>query len=124
MSGAANRIAELSPLKLARFLEQVKKKPEGNAQIRVIQRHGRTNCSLFRLRNNTWILDRLDPGTALFNTATAWWLEGPLNVRALAAPSPRCIAGTKACARLSQSTKDILSRWLRHRNQSHCQSST
>jgi hypothetical protein len=86
MSSAANRIAELSSVKLARFLEQVKKKPQENAQIRVIPRHeGSNSFPLSFAQQRLWILDRFEPGTSLFNTATAWWLEGPLNVRALAA---------------------------------------
>jgi len=86
MSSAANRIAELSPLKLARFLEQVKKKPQENAQIRVIQRQdGANSFPLSFAQQRLWILDRFMPGTSLFNTAAAWWLKGPLNVKALAA---------------------------------------
>lgn len=86
MSRAASRIAELSPLKLARFLEQVKKKPQENTQIRVIPREGRTNCfPLSFAQQRLWILDQFNPRTSLFNTASAWWLEGPLNVRTLAA---------------------------------------
>jgi hypothetical protein len=86
MSTAANRIAELSPLKLARFLEQVKKKPQENTQIRVIQRQGCTNSfPLSFAQQRLWVLDRFAPGTSLFNTAAAWWLEGPLNLNALAA---------------------------------------
>src|SRR6185369_4558724 len=86
MSSAANRIAELSSVKLARFLEQVKKKPQENAQIHVIQRQAGTNSfPLSFAQQRLWILDRFEPGTSLFNTATVWWLEGPLSVRALAA---------------------------------------
>ena len=86
MSSAANRIAELSPAKLARFLEQVKKKPQESAQIRVIQRQGRTNCfPVSFAQQRLWILDQLDPGTSLFNTPAAWWLKGPLDVKALEA---------------------------------------
>jgi len=86
MNSAANRIAELSPVKLARFLEQVKKKPQENALIRVIPRQGGPNFfPLSFAQQRLWILDRFEPGTSLFNTATAWWLEGPLNVSALAA---------------------------------------
>ena len=86
MSSAANRIAELSPLKLARFLEQMKKRPQESASIRVSQRQGRTNCfPLSFAQQRLWILDQLDPGTSLFNTSVAWWLKGPLDVKALEA---------------------------------------
>jgi hypothetical protein len=90
---AANRLAKLSPLKLALLLERVKQRDDV-AQIHVIPRQDDLNrFPLSYAQQRLWLLDKLEPGGMLFNMPAAWRLEGTLDVRALQA------AFTEMCRR-------------------------
>jgi hypothetical protein len=86
MSEAAARIARLPPQKLALFLEGVKKRARNSTQIRLAPRQeGENRFPLSYAQQRLWFLDRLQPGTTLFNMPSAWRLEGRLDARSLAA---------------------------------------
>lgn len=83
MTGAADRITNLSPQELALFLARIKRKPQ---EAPVIKRHRELQrFPLSYAQQRIWFLQRLEPNTPLFNSPSAWLLEGPLNVPALQA---------------------------------------
>lgn len=85
MNEAASRLAQLSPQKLALLLGRVKQKEDPTC-IRAIPRQAGINrFPASYAQQRLWLLDQLNPGTALNNMPAAWTISGPLNVEALQA---------------------------------------
>ena len=89
-TGVGERIAKLSPDKRALLLERLSEaqKRPGAGEIgetmalEPVPRGGDLPLSFAQQR--LWFLDRLLPGGGTYNMSTAWRLEGPLDVEALA----------------------------------------
>lgn len=87
MSTSGERIANLSPEKRQRLLEQLKKQDRASGQARpsAIQRIDRTAepLPLSFGQQRLWFLDQFEPGNVAYNIPAAYLLEGEINLPAL-----------------------------------------
>ncbi|PTL74937.1 condensation domain-containing protein, partial [Vitiosangium sp. GDMCC 1.1324] len=85
MSDIRNRIANLPPEKREQFLRKLAERQQAS-QTAPAQRPTRPPSEpspLSFAQQRLWFLDRMEPGTALFNLPAMFRLRGPLEVRAL-----------------------------------------
>src|SRR5438128_2574520 len=88
MSTLEERIANLTPEKRQRFLEQIKKQERASGQVlrsSAIPRIDRTAESLPLSfgQQRLWFLDQFEPDNSAYNIPAAYLLEGEINLLAL-----------------------------------------
>ena len=83
MSDLTERIAALSPRKLALLSKQLKQRREQSVQPQVIGRRAAKNfCPLSFAQERLWLIEQLEPGNYAYNIPDAIRLVGSLDVEA------------------------------------------
>ncbi len=86
MSDIRNKIANLSPEKreqLLRKMAERQKAAEAPSAPKQPKRDPSEPSPLSFAQQRLWFLDRMEPGTTLFNLPAAFRLRGPLDVAAM-----------------------------------------
>ncbi len=73
------RLAGLSPQKRALLLQQLAKQAPSAAKHEIGRRPRPARIPLSSAQQRLWILDRIDPGSAVYNVPSAMWLRGRLD---------------------------------------------
>jgi amino acid adenylation domain-containing protein len=79
MSELDARLAGLSPEKRALLLQQLGRKQNAAPKQDIVRRQRPARLPLSFAQQRLWILDQLDPGSAVYNVPLTLWLRGPLD---------------------------------------------
>ncbi|GAB3390083.1 non-ribosomal peptide synthetase [Lysobacter fragariae] len=81
MSDMNDRLAGLSPEKRALLMQQLAR--QGTKRQGITRRERPARIPLSSAQQRLWILDQLDPGSAVYNVPCSQWLQGELDIAVL-----------------------------------------